>query len=182
MAGFYADGYNTPTEIAPNDLSRIAERLAIFEEMYKTLENGYSRENLNYAISSLYYFLGSIKYIGKFRESSSRHEHSKDLVERAVKYMRENLERNLSLAELSAWLGYSSSYFSGMFRRATGYSPISYFIQLKMQSACNLLDFTDMRINQICHKTGIADPYYFTKLFTRTIGLSPTRYREMKKG
>lgn len=182
MADFYADGYDTPTTISPTDESRIRERLAIFEEMYHVLENGYSKDNLNYAISSLYYFLGSIKYIGKFRESSGRQEHSKDVIEKAVLYMKEHIEKNLILDELCSYLRYSKSYFSNKFKRHTGYSPISYFIQLKIQAACHLLDFTDMQINQVCHKVGITDPYYFTKLFTKSIGYSPTRYREMKKG
>lgn len=182
LAGFYADGYDVPTTISPSDESRIAERFMIFEEMYNVLKNGYSKENLNYAISCLYYFLGSIKYIGKYRESSGRNEHTKDVVERAIIYMRENIHKSLSLAELCGYMGYSETYFSNMFKRQTGYSPINYMSQLKMQEACNLLDFTDMKVNQICHKVGMSDPYYFTKLFTKTIGYPPTRYREMKKG
>ncbi len=182
MAGFYAEGFDVPSTIPPSDDSRIAERIEIFEEMYNVLKNGYSKENLNFVISSLYYFLGSIKYLGKYRESSRHPEHGKNAVERAVLYMREHIENDLSLDDLCEYLGYSRSYFSRMFKKHTGYSPISYFIQLKMQTACHMLDFTDMKINQLCHKIGIADPYYFTKLFTKTIGYSPTHYRELKKG
>jgi AraC-like DNA-binding protein/quercetin dioxygenase-like cupin family protein len=182
MAGFYADGNNKPTAIASGDNSRISERLAIFEDMFKNLENGYSWDNICYVISSLHYFLGSIKFTGKFSESSARQEHSEDTIERVVRYMRDNIERRLTLDQLSEYLGYSSSHFSSIFKRGTGYSPINYFLMLKMQAACEMLDFTDMKINQICHKIGFDDPYYFSKLFTKTIGHSPSRYRALKKG
>ncbi len=182
MAPFYAEGHDEPTSIPPNDESRIMDRLSLFEDIFRVLENGYSRENIHYACSCLYHFLGSVKYIGKFRESAGRQEHSKDVVERAIAYMKEHIEKNLPVEELCAYLGYSSSYFSNLFRSRTGYSPKSYMLQLKVQAACRLLDFTDMKINQVCHKVGFADPYHFTKMFTRQMGSSPIKYRNKAKG
>lgn len=45
--------------------------------------------------------------------------------------------------------------------------------------ACELLQKTDMKVNQICHKIGIADSYYFSRLFSKTMGVSPRAYRKM---
>ena len=67
-----------------------------------------------------------------------------------------------------------------MFKRQTGHSPLAYFNLLKVQTACRLLTSTDMKVNQICHKVGIDDCYYFTRMFTKAMGLSPRKYREEK--
>ena len=45
-----------------------------------------------------------------------------------------------------------------------------------------MLDNTDMKINQICYKVGMEDAYYFSRLFTKMMGMSPKEYRETKKG
>lgn len=50
-----------------------------------------------------------------------------------------------------------------------------------MQQACLLLDTTDMKINQICYKIGIEDTYYFSRLFSKIMGMSPREYRKSKK-
>lgn len=44
------------------------------------------------------------------------------------------------------------------------------------------LDETDMKINQISSKLGLSDPYYFSRMFTKVMGLSPKEYRNQKKG
>lgn len=102
--------------------------------------------------------------------------------ELAIHYMKENIEKHLTLQDIATQIGYSSSHFSMLFKKKTGHSPLTYFNLLKMQQACLLLDTTDMKINQICYKIGIEDPYYFSRLFCKIMGMSPRKYRTAKKG
>ena len=60
------------------------------------------------------------------------------------------------------------------------YVVLAYFNKLKIERACELLKKTDLKINQICYKIGIEDPFYFSRLFSKTIGMSPTKYKEIR--
>jgi len=86
------------------------------------------------------------------------------------------------LKEISDFSGLSTSHFSNLFHMKTGYSPVSYFLQLKVQQACHYLDFSDMKINQIAMTIGYDDPFYFSRFFSKIMGMSPTVYRNKKKG
>ena len=48
---------------------------------------------------------------------------------------------------------------------------------LKVQKACQYLLFTDLRIKEIANKLGIEDQYYFSRMFTKIMGMSPVAYR-----
>ena len=50
------------------------------------------------------------------------------------------------------------------------------------QKACQFLDFTDMKVNQVCYRVGIEDAYYFSRLFSQIMGMSPREYKKVKKG
>ena len=182
MAATFAEGLSVPFDIPIGNDSRISNRLDVFEEIYRTLKNGYSNDNLSYSAATLYYFLGTVKYLGKYRESRETSESDRDVVEQAIHFMRENLGRKLSLADMALHARYSPSHFSAVFSRRTGYAPFSYYNQLKIQQACTYLDFTDMKINQICSKLGIDDQYYFSRLFAKHMGMPPSDYRKYKKG
>lgn len=95
--------------------------------------------------------------------------------------MRENLEKPLKLQDIADYLGYSASHFSMIFKKTTGHSPVNYINLMKVKEACALLENTDMKINQICHKIGISDCYYFSRLFSKTMGFSPREYREERR-
>lgn len=151
--------------------------------MFHTLELGYSRENLLYACSIFYHYLGTLRFMQPYCNGGGTGDSSlKDIVDIAIHFMKENIEKRLSLEEIARSTGYSPSYFSVLFSQRTGYPPLTYFNQLKIQKACQLLDFTDMKVNQVCYKVGIEDSYYFSRLFRKVMGMSPIAYKRMKKG
>ena len=175
-ATIYATGALHPQEIQPNIHSRINDRNQIFEEIFNTLNNGYSRESLRYVSSLLHYYLASMRYITFYRQSNKNTEND-SMIAAAIHYMKENIEKHLTLNDLATYTGYSLTHFSSLFKQQTGESPLAYFNRLKIEVSCQMLNDTDMHINQICHKVGITDCYYFSRLFRRITGLSPREYR-----
>lgn len=184
-AAVYAQGALRPQDVKPSVHSRISDRNNIFEEIFNTLTAGYDRETLRYVSSLLHYYLASMRYIQQFRASNDTAAKNGTetaetlLTTAAIHYMKENIEKRLALKEMADYIGFSPSHFSALFKQQTGQSPLNYFNLLKIQAACRMLQETDMRINQICHKVGIADSYYFSRLFTKIMGVPPKQYKIM---
>lgn len=181
LADYYASFLHEPIKLKPHSFSRINDRINLFEEIYRTFESGYKTENLRYTCSTFHHFMGSICYLDSFKSTSTEHS-SNDLIDEVIHYMKENISKKLTISDLVEHTGYSSSYFSSTFSQRTGYSPINYFNLLKMQQACFLIDCTNIKVNQVCYKVGINDCYYFSRLFTKIIGISPSAYKKLKRG
>lgn len=179
QAPVFAGGMLEPRTISSGMMSRISDRINIFEEIFLTLSDNYSLDNLCYASSLFYGFLATFRFLGHFRKYNSAEDRTdaNDVVMASVRYMNENIERQLTLTKIADYAGYSVSRFSTMFKNATGHSVLNYFNMLKIQRSCQLLETTDMKINQICAKVGIDDNYYFSRLFKKTTGVSPKVYR-----
>lgn len=176
LAPHYAADCAVPHLINPSIDSRIRNRTNLFEEILATLDSGFSLEGIRYAMSLFHHYLGTLRYLREYRSAGER-AGERDIVNATIHFMNENLERTLTLSELSSYSGYSQSYLSAVFKERTGHSPLAYFNLLKMRYACQLLDGTRMKLNSICHKVGISDPYYFSRLFTKVMGMSPSAYR-----
>jgi AraC-like DNA-binding protein len=155
------------------------ERIKLFDAMYRNFESGYSLENLVYNSTTLAYFLTSLCYLDKF--NAATHKQEKDAVDLSIEYMRDHVQNLVTLESLAASANLSVSHYSNVFRQKTGYSPIVYFNHLKIQHACQYLQFTSLRVNEISLKLGIDDPYYFSRMFTKIMGVSPVDYRNKKK-
>lgn len=182
LAAEYAGPAGEPVALKPSHTSRISYRLEMFDEMMGVLDHGYILDNMLYCCSLLHHFLGSLRFVRQYRGDCGKSAVSEDIVSAAINYMKENLDRPLKLGEVAEYVGYSMSQLSHTFTNATGQSPMMYANQLRINKACSLLDFTDLHINQICYRVGITDPYYFSRLFRRIMGMSPSAYRRVKKG
>lgn len=184
LAPCYADNAAEPKEIRPELHSRIANRQNLFEEIFYTMERGFTLENLSFASSLFHYYLGSLRYIHQYRDAVGEQMNGldnsgpKQVVDALVHYMEENKEKHLTSDMLSRYSGYSISHLSHLFRQQVGMAPLAYFNKIKMDEACYLLSNTDMKINQICYKLGFGDAYYFSRIFSKFMGMSPRAYRK----
>ncbi len=169
-----------PQTIAPGHDSRIADRINIFEEIYSTLDDSFAIENIRYAVALFHHFLESMRYLNLYRKVGNQ-KHDSDVIESTIHYMAENVERRLTLTDIADYSGFSSSYLSSMFKKRTGYSPLTYFNLLKIRKACELINTTGMKLTQISFKLGFDDQFYFSRLFSKIMGMSPRAYRALPK-
>ena len=110
--------------------------------------------------------------------SNVRSNTSKSYVEEAQNYVRTNYnDVDLSLDKVCSTLGVSSSYFSSVFKKETGESFISYLTDFRMKEAARLLLETDEKNYTIARKVGYEDANYFSYVFKKAYGMSPSRYK-----
>lgn len=179
----YAQGAIQPQAINVNMSSRISDRNNIFEEILNTLEDGYDLEHLRYTSALLHHYLASLRLLKPYRSATKHEETDKDsiAVKAAIHFMKENIERHITLKEITHFVGYSAGYFSTVFKKVTGSSPLTYFNGMKIKQACYLFENTDMKINQVSSKIGIDDSLYFSRLFSKSVGMSPRDYIQQKR-
>lgn len=99
------------------------------------------------------------------------------VIERTLAYLHDRVNQRLSLAQMAQQAALSVSHFSYLFRLHMGVAPVDYFIHLKMQYACYLLETTCMTIRDVALSLSYEDPYYFSRLFRKVMGVSPQQYR-----
>ena len=174
---------NHPNEILEINLSsnsRFTDRILLFEEIYYNLEMGYHLDNLEYANLCMWHMLGSFRYLSQFRKVKELHQ--SDKIQNSIKFMKSKLDHKHTLKELAAQSNLSISQYCLLFKKKTSQTPLNYLTFIRIQKACQFLDFSDLRISEIASKVGYSDPFYFSRVFTRAMEKSPHRYRNTIKG
>jgi len=167
-------------DLIPSVNNMVANRIMLFDELFNNLTKGFYNANYQYINFCFGHLLAT--FIFASRTSDDLMLEQNPGVSRAIQFMEQNLAEKLSLDTLAEEAGYSPSYFTTMFSRKTGYSPLSYFSHLKIDKACEYLDFSKLKIKEISFALGYSDPYYFSKDFQKKMGLSPRNYRKRVVG
>jgi AraC family transcriptional regulator, arabinose operon regulatory protein len=160
-------------------LSYNENRIKLFEEICFNLEKGYSADNLRYVNMIFYHFLSSLLYEEKYNQAEK--SPTKDPIALTIEMMQKKINTIITLNDFAAFANLSVSHFSTMFRVRTGFSPVEYFNHLKIQHSCQSLVFTAKPIKEIADDLGFYDQYYFSRTFSRFMGISPSEYRNRNK-
>ncbi len=95
-----------------------------------------------------------------------------------IRHMERNIQqieiKNNILAEKG---GMSVNAYARLFKEQTGYPPRKYLLRMRIEKACNMLHHSELSIDQIASSCGFSDRYYFTRIFSRTMKVSPGIYR-----
>ncbi|RUR76785.1 helix-turn-helix domain-containing protein [Chlorogloeopsis fritschii PCC 9212] len=100
---------------------------------------------------------------------------------KAIEYIDENLDQDLSLMEIAGIVQMSMYHFSRLFKQSTGLSPHQYVTNCRIEKAKRLLARTEEAINQIGQQVGFPNQSHFTSVFRKYIGITPKAYREQVK-
>lgn len=175
QTGMYEAIVGKKMEFKGTDNSRLEDRLAIFDEVYQNLEMGFNQKNLEYATFCLIHLLASIQYAEQFQDI--RRLKNNDIVQKAINFMKANLENRLVLEDIANHIGYTVPKLNQIFNVKVSTTPMSYYNYLKIQRACSYLQFTDLKIKDIALKLGYYDQFHFSKSFKQQMNMSPKAYR-----
>lgn len=179
MAQHFVEGLDTTQTIANPKNTGIENRVQLFNELFMTLEENFSDSNLEYSSILLSHLLGSLKYPRQYNTSLGYN--TQDKVTIAINFMKDNLSKMLSLSEIANASELSISQISLRFKNHTNKPPLEYFTFLKIQKACQHLSMSDQKVKEIAIKLGYTDAYYFSRVFTKVMGISPANYRKKEQ-
>lgn len=108
----------------------------------------------------------------------NRERQSESVMEKAKAYIRENFQKELTLDEVSKIVDISPYYFSKLFKQETGENFIEYLTKVRMKNAEILLRDSHYSIKEVCIMSGYGDPNYFSRIFKKYEGVTPSEYRE----
>ena len=148
--------------------------IGAFTSLMEVRRTGYSTRAFINAANQLRHLLSQMAL--EIRAQQGRSQGGFELSQ-VQAYMLEHIDQPLTLDMLAASANMSKFHFSKRYKALTGYSPVKHFLNMKMEHACSLLDGSDLSVGAIASRLGYDDPLYFSRLFSRTVGISPRRYR-----
>jgi len=120
-----------------------------------------------------------LKQINVYYQSIEEKKKHNSAVIAAIKYIHEHYnDENLSIAVISEHTHLSPAYLSFVFKKSTGKTLNKYINDYRVEKAKEMLKSKKNKITDIALKVGFIDSNYFTKVFRKTCGLSPSEYRE----
>ncbi len=110
-----------------------------------------------------------------------RQDTTKSFVDKAIEYVSEHYsDQELSIEVICKYLNVSAAYFSTVFKKETGKTFINYLTDYRMGKAVDLLLMEKEKTYIIAQKVGYSDPNYFSYVFKKQFGMSPSKYKTMK--
>lgn len=109
--------------------------------------------------------------------------YDRKFMDKLVEEMEKNMDNgSLVVDDLVRELAVSRSVFFKKLKMLTGLAPVEFIKEMRMKRAAQLIETGEFNMTQISYMVGINDPRYFSKCFKQKLGMTPTEYKEQKRG
>lgn len=108
-------------------------------------------------------------------------EEKNRLVELAKEYIEEHYYENLMQADVAQRIGISAGYLSTLFQKQLSIGFVDYLNEIRIEHACTYLRQSFLKTYEIAYKVGFKDEKYFSKVFKKIKGQSPSEYRKLNQ-
>lgn len=116
-------------------------------------------------------------HVNRFLPQRQRESNADMILDRVLKYVKENYSSHMTVAELAQICLCSESYINHLFARRFGVNISTYINKVRIEYAKNALLTTTDKISTVAMDVGFSDPSYFSKVFAALLGISPSEFR-----
>ena len=174
FVGKDAKAFLERTAISPSSLVVSVDDADYVKVIQRCLKYAFSDNYTQTRLSAFVLeFLSMIEENNKTSNTTNRDKYTSS----AISYMEYYYGSGISASDVSNYLGIERTYFYRIFKAETGTSPTEYLTKLRIEKAKQLISSGDS-FAQIASAVGISDIYYFSKLFTKEVGITPSSYRK----
>lgn len=149
-----------------------------FWEMLQIFSTGFSYEVLFYASQVLRTVLACFSFYDAVKYDLSAN--GNDYVTKSIQYIYDHMKEKILVEDISQELSLSTNYLNRIFSKVMGVSVNRFINNIKMKQANQYLLNTSYPIQKIAQSLGYNDQYYFSRLFKKTYGTSPKKYRDQQ--
>jgi AraC-like DNA-binding protein len=146
-----------------------------FEDTFRHTTHGFGRASMTGLSTAFIRLLGLIRIHQRSVGTRSRRVETRLL--RVLGRMREDLAHPWTLEELARECHLSVPHFTALCRRQTGMPPLALLIRLRLQRATDLLQRGNHNVAEAARAVGYDDPFYFSRLFHKHMGMAPSSCR-----
>lgn len=138
---------------------------------------GYVIQLMNYSGKELIdYAYQLFIYITSYVKPQNSIDYSNHIVRATKEYLELHYADDISLEDMAEHVNISPQYFSKLIKKTTGFNFIDWLSMLRVKKAKELLNNSNLTVKEVCFLVGYKDPNYFSRIFKKRIGITPSEY------
>ncbi len=115
-------------------------------------------------------------YIASYVKPQNTIDYSNNIVTATWNYLEYHYAEDISLEDVAEQVNISPQYFSKLIKKNTGFNFTDWLAMLRVKKAKELLTNTNLTVKEVCFMVGYKDPNYFSRIFKKRIGITPSEY------
>ncbi len=149
--------------------------IEVGKQLYQMIYTYYQEQEMSISDSTcmIYTMINSLTI------KSEKQKNERSPVDEAIQYIKENLDRQITLKEIASYVNLSPYYFSHIFKLETGYAPIEFATKNRIDTAKTLLKTSKLAIADIAYQVGYSSSSGFINIFYKKVGFTPTEFRNL---